>query len=499
MVLNKRVGHNSRRRDKILYALGRRLDRKFFRAKADCFETSNVEKLLSGSPSFSVEPIGRRFTDSFSDEDIVRIRDTEPDIIIRFGFRILTGDILKVSKMGVWSLHHGDTSVNRGGPPGFWEVVNGDEVTGVTLQVLSDELDGGQVIDKAFSRTNRTSFNRNQNDLFWAGVELFCSAIDRQSRNPGFYLNNRWTQKFYSFTLYRDPSNLQSLNIFARFWLRRLREAVNSRSKRWRLYLKFGNGDPNTTLYKFRPLEQPADVDWADPFVITKEGNYYLFFEELRIGSRKANIAMLQFDKSGNSTSDKPLRVLEEEFHLSYPFVFEHDGVYYMTPECGGDNNVWLYRSDNFPNGWTKVRRLIDRELYDPTLFRHNGVWYLFATERPFEGNSPDQYLVIYYSEDLLKGDWTRHPMSPCVRDVRAARPAGRIIESNGLLFRPAQIGAPNYGYGIVFMQITVLTKTSYEEVYHDAILPTWHKGIRGVHTFNHVEGLTVVDAQVHI
>lgn len=499
VALNKCGNIPTSRRSKFAYTWGRRLDRRLFRSANDCFDVVDVRELFSSTVILIVEPISRRYTDAFSEADILRINATDPDIVVRFGFRILTGDVLNVGKYGVWSLHHGDTAVNRGGPPGFWELATGESVTGVTLQVLSDELDGGRVIEKAFIRTNWTSFNRNQNDLFWAGVELFCNCIDRQSRDPAFYLNGRWNEKFYSRALYRDPSNLLSLKIFLRFWASRLVGLIARGSKQWKIYIKFGLEQPDCTLFKFKPLQQPSNLDWADPFIIFRDNTYYLFFEELEIGSGKGHIALLKFDLSGHLLTEQPLRVLEQGFHLSYPFVFEYDERFYMTPECGDDHRVWLYRAHSFPTDWRKERILIDRELFDPTLYQHNGVWYLFATERPFKGCSPDQYLVIYYTDDLLHGEWTRHPKSPCVRDVRFARPAGRIFKDKGLILRPAQIGAPNYGHGIVFMQITLLTKVDYEEEHHDQILPHWHDGIRGVHTFNHVKGLTVVDAQVHI
>ena len=47
---------------------------------------------------------------------------------------------------GVWSYHHGDNRVNRGGPAGFWEVFEQWDVTGSILQVLSEELDAGKTL-----------------------------------------------------------------------------------------------------------------------------------------------------------------------------------------------------------------------------------------------------------------------------------------------------------------------------------------------------------------
>ena len=47
---------------------------------------------------------------------------------------------------GVISFHHGDNSVNRGGPSGFWESLNGEPSSGFIIQKLNHELDGGEVL-----------------------------------------------------------------------------------------------------------------------------------------------------------------------------------------------------------------------------------------------------------------------------------------------------------------------------------------------------------------
>ena len=47
--------------------------------------------------------------------------------------------------------HRGSKRANRGGPPGFWEVMDGEPVTGAVLQVLSEDLDAGLVLARSFS------------------------------------------------------------------------------------------------------------------------------------------------------------------------------------------------------------------------------------------------------------------------------------------------------------------------------------------------------------
>ena len=52
------------------------------------------------------------------------------DVILRFGFNILRGEVLTSARYGIWSFHHGDNEFYRGGPPLFWEVVEDNPCSG---------------------------------------------------------------------------------------------------------------------------------------------------------------------------------------------------------------------------------------------------------------------------------------------------------------------------------------------------------------------------------
>ena len=120
------------------------------------------------------------------------------------GFKILKGEILNCAKYGVWSYHHGDNNVNRGGPAGHWEVIEGKRITGTILQILSEELDNGKIIYKSFSSTDKNSIIRNRNkllmksisflprkleDLYMLGSEVFLKDINKISSDINIYSN----------------------------------------------------------------------------------------------------------------------------------------------------------------------------------------------------------------------------------------------------------------------------------------------------------------------
>ena len=94
--------------------------------------------------------------DYFSEANCKEIKNLKLDVLLRHEFRIIKGKILNIPKYGIWSFHHGDNDINRGGPPGFWEIMFNQSVTGVTLQILNDKLDGGNVIEKGFYPTKKS-------------------------------------------------------------------------------------------------------------------------------------------------------------------------------------------------------------------------------------------------------------------------------------------------------------------------------------------------------
>lgn len=77
--------------------------------------------------------------------DIVDQVATETDVVIRFGFNLLTGKILSEPNFGVLSFHPGDIREYRGLSPARM-FLNNVDTAGSTLQQLTDTLDGGNIV-----------------------------------------------------------------------------------------------------------------------------------------------------------------------------------------------------------------------------------------------------------------------------------------------------------------------------------------------------------------
>src|SRR6478609_519675 len=124
------------------------------------------------------------------------------------GFKILKGEILNVARFGIWSFHHGDNRLNRGMPAGLWEVMNEWDETGVTLQILSEDLDAGKVLARSYSSTDDFSVERNLNNFYWKSLSLvprklkelnqlgeqrFFELVEKENQHPEFYSNQLFT------------------------------------------------------------------------------------------------------------------------------------------------------------------------------------------------------------------------------------------------------------------------------------------------------------------
>lgn len=463
------------------------------------------EQLELDVPIIRLMPKQQGFSDSFSNDDLKLIASYKPDILIRFGFRILKGDILDLPKYGILSFHHGSTTKRRGGPPGFWEVINREPISTVSIQILTSELDGGFIVDTATIKTDITAFCKNQHKLYAAGVRLFEQVFNKASLE-GFenYFENKKNESaiVYAYPIYVAPSNLKSIILLFKFIFRIVqRKFLNIIFKeQWQIYYKKRSDNlREKRLYSFKKLLPTADRFWADPFVIKKGNNFYLFFEEAFKTKKNAHISCIVFDDQGVPQNKEPIIVLEESFHLSYPNVFLYQGSYWMIPESAESQQVILYKAVDFPFRWEKHTILLDNiYLYDPTIHFHtDGFWYLMGTVKKLKEESADMNFHIYYTDNIFSGAWTSHPKNPIYKDVRYARPAGKLFNWNGSLIRPSQVCAPIYGYAVNFNRIDLLSIIEYKETLLDQQSPHWDSNIKGTHIHNYDEGFTCTDILV--
>lgn len=420
----------------------------------------------------------------FSDEDVKRMASHRLDFMLRLGFNIIRGKILSVARYGVWSFHHGDEQLYRGGPPAFWETLHGRSDCGAILQKLTPTLDGGVVLKKGHFAVSAHSLAETHDVLLkhTAGWPL---QVARDILNG--VLNLEILQPVSTKApVYRFPKNGTMLRFAVKLVFGKIRFHYRElfRPEHWNVGVvdQVLEDILSNDLKNVRWLpSQPAHRFRADPFGWVDGDTARLLFEDYGYGERKGLI---------RSEDEKPL-FSEEDFHLSYPFLFVFEGQWYCLPESFESRSVRLYRWNEKQQQFIFFRTLLhDVELTDPTLQEIDGRWWLFSTPRALSNTS----LHLYYSDSPF-GLFKPHENNPVKWDVRGARPAGHLFQHYGIWYRPAQDCSVSYGSRVVIHRIEEISPTAYRETQVKTIEPIAPYS-DGLHTLSRWGNRTLIDGK---
>ena len=312
------------RRRLLLFSLYQRWDQRHVDPATDPNILVDCTAKFAGVDSISVQPIRNRFVHRFPDDIVQRIREKRIDVLIRFGFNILRGDILGAARCGIWSYHHGDGDFYRGGPPHLWEIVEQNPLSGVMLQILTEELDGGKVLCKGWFATRPgLSLAQNRVQPYW-GASTFVIQKLRELHMFGYerLLNNAGTGPFRGKKpIYKAPTNTEMLRWLAPTLARKLYRKLTRQPKiaHWRLAIRRG-GPPITDsvgspdLSGFRWIDSPPGRFYADPFMIEEGGRRWCFFEDFDYATNRGSISCADI---GDDGAFEAVPVLERPYHLS--------------------------------------------------------------------------------------------------------------------------------------------------------------------------------------
>jgi|WetSurSiteA1Bulk_404760.scaffolds.fasta_scaffold01453_3 hypothetical protein len=499
IIYNEGGINGSRKADySFFYNLHLKLDQLILRNRTDFNKSTDVSKLLQGMEKISLNqdhfPLSQEFRNKSRE-----ISRSNLDVILNLSSELFHESGLKISKFGIWQFLVGNRIASCDDRIGYWEFMTMKPAAEAVLLSSNNHSGKEVVIHRSWFPLNYNSITINSDHAH----ELFVITVMRLIRD----LQCRGSEYFNSLILrYEEakersnsrinppPSNLKALvNIFVVLF-RFIRYKIEFTIRwRWFLLYRFNKNQFPDATSSFMTLFPPKDRFWADPFVICRENTINIFIEEVIYGS-KGHITLLQLEKDGKFLQSQ--RILERPYHLSYPFVFEYNNVYYMIPETCENKTIEIYRCDEFPIKWSFVMTLQkDVKARDTTVFFHKDKWWLFTAIN--ESDSFEDYveLHLYYSDNLLSSDWVSHPGNPVVTDIATARPAGKIFAENGKLYRPSQDCSIRYGRALNLNQITILSETSYGETLLYKTEATWLSGLKGTHTYNFDGSFSIIDA----
>ena len=144
----------------------------------------------------------------------------------------------------------------------------------------------------------------------------------------------------------------------------------------------------------------PGRPGWwfADPLLYRRGGRRWLFAEAMDMATDKGRLEVCELHDDG--TAGEWQVALEEDFHLSFPMVFDWNGEIWMLPETGTDHSLRLYRCRSFPTQWELVQRFAtDEELCDAILVdRRAEALTILCSE-----TKPDNQLYVRYRRYTLR------------------------------------------------------------------------------------------------
>ena len=440
-------------------------------------------------------PTRKGFLDIFSIKDSQIVKGYDLDVILRHEFNIIRGDILGSSKYGIWSFHHADNDVIRGGPPGFWEIILKKSNIGITLQELTPELDGGLVIDKAYTNISY-SYSKNRSQILEDSVALLFKNLKNLKNNEYKPVKS----KTYSDILYKSPDLAVTIRYMVNFYIiyfatliRRIRSKIfGKRFNRWSLFIGKGNF-LESALFRLKPVKVPKDEFWADPFLFSYKDEYYVFFENYCYSRKKGKISC---GKVVKNEVVEVIDVLNLDYHLSYPFIFKEGNDVFMMPESSENHRLEIYRCINFPDEWELYSTAFEGEIICDAHFfndEKNQKW-LFINKST-QTSSVDLELFVYKVDSIELNEIIPHKQNPVIIDSRIARNAGEIFKYNKDTYRPSQFNGDGiYGRGLNVNKILKLTLDEYVEENTLRVMPNFHKGLVGVHHLHQKEDIFIID-----
>ena len=392
-------------------------------------------------------------------------------------------------RAGVWWLSAVHGGRWPGASAGVREVADGLALTGLELRGVGGVIGPlPRVIADAWPRTDPYSVARQRWRVDELAVELIqrgVAALANDSVRPGPVCARPVPPPPVGADVRRRVRRSRARG----FGTTQLDETL--RSDHWTI------GVVDAPVHRFLDPTFRPSVSWlpvtsreifaADPFGVERaDGAVEVWYEHFDYRDGLGRIATRAWCDGFWS---EPTTRMRADVHLSYPFLARVGDEDWMLPEAAGSGGImWTVLGDS---GLSEPRELIDFPGLDPTLFRHDGRWWLLATDLR---RLPIDALHAWHAESP-EGPWEPHALNPIKVDVRSSRPAGAPFVHDGVLYRPAQDGTDGYGSAVAICRIDELTPTSFRETVVSRVLPL-RPFSSGIHTLSSVGRVTLVDGK---
>lgn len=235
-------------------------------------------------------------------------------------------------------------------------------------------------------------------------------------------------------------------------------------------------------------MKNPYTDRWfADPFILCHDNKeIVLLVEEFCDRIQRGRISKIVVSRSDYRLKNVEV-VLELPTHLSFPAIKRKNGLVYIYPENGASNKLILYQYNPDSNECIEVCNMAEGYLADAIETDLFGESLLFTTIVP-EHNS--NKLVV-----MSKGsDCRYHPYKTVLFDSNIARNAGDWFNYSNSVYRPAQNCTFVYGGEMIIQKVFINNDGDFVFETIRRIKEQYKSYNLGCHTFNHYNGVSVID-----
>lgn len=405
--------------------------------------------------------------------------------------------LFAAARLGWWRFAFAPSPA--GAPPGAGDLAAGREVASAALVSCDTHGVAKRVLKRGALAVTRTRLGRHVDELLYEVARWpahVCEALQasgRSSAEGDAVVDQR--------SLFDATEQAQGPQGAFGFLVRTLMAGASALLRRSFFSSSWNIGVARAPIESFATNGSLPEIVWypktdvprfaADPFGLIVDGRRIVLCESLFPGS-DGTIRSASFDGATWGADLEPS--LELPFHLSYPYIVEHQGGVYCVPEASASGEVAIYRAAHFPDRWEKYRTLVAGfGGVDSSLVRFGGRWWMFTGDI---ADGADFKLRIWHADDLF-GPWQPHAQNPVKIDVRSSRGAGTPFVVDGVLYRPSQDCSQTYGGRVIVNRVLKLTPTEFVEEQARIVDPESHGPYRfGLHTISRFGEYTLVDGK---
>lgn len=144
----------------------------------DWLRTKRVDEVdaLADAERVRCEPITDGAWNRFPDDVVDEIAE-KCDVVLRFGFGLIEGDVLTAPEHGVLSIHGSDIRKYRGMGPQLAFLKDEDRVT-VTLQRLTEDIDAGSIVTMQSAEVSENAtYDEVSGEILRVSTEIFADGV----------------------------------------------------------------------------------------------------------------------------------------------------------------------------------------------------------------------------------------------------------------------------------------------------------------------------------